>query len=172
MRVLAYLKLRPYILILTLYALAACAQPGPEDVQVPGVGKLKVQALNEQCADAVMMVVIGRMNAKDALKEYGVALRKLNTYPEQQGYYYTELHPTEIFEGDWPDNQFVLNAKFPCIEAARGFWYSEDYQSIRHLRAGAGHLTVSIHPINEVPEYVNGEKPLRLFEQRPTQTNP
>lgn len=146
-----------FVFLLLLSAQMANAEP--EQVEV-------------ECAEPVIMLVIGRLASEDALKEYGAALQKLNAYPEQQGYYFAEIRPAEVFEGVWPDNQFVLSAKFPCVEAARGFWHAEEYQAIRHMRAGAGDISVSIHPINAVPDYITGAKPERLFEQQPRQENP
>lgn len=159
-------KFRLYLLMLLAIVQLACAQAQEPEVQA------QAQQTRTQCADPVIMLVLGKLSSVDALKEYGAALKKLNTYAEQQGYYFTANSPTEVFEGVWPDNQFVVTAKFPCVEAARGFWFSDDYQSIRHLRSGAGDISVSIFPINAAPDRINGAEPKRLFEQRPTQKSP
>lgn len=150
--------LKPIFAGLCVFALSGVAQAEPENLDVA-------------CDQPVFMLVLGQIEDREPMSVYGAALRELPTYPEQQGYY-RFTRPTEIFEGEWPGNQFVIGARFPCVEAARGFWYSDDYQGIRELRAGAGTISVSIHPINDPPERVNGDRPKRLFAQQEPQQNP
>ncbi|MFL2770572.1 MAG: DUF1330 domain-containing protein [Rhodospirillaceae bacterium] len=123
------------------------------------------------CDEPVIMLVIVQIENPEPLAAYGEKLNKLPTYADQQGYYHFTVH-TEMFEGEWPENQGVLGAKFPCMEAARGFWFSDEYQGIREVRSGAGIVTVTVHPINETPAHINGVRPKRLFAQQPTQANP
>ena len=42
----------------------------------------------------------------------------------------------EILEGDWAPNRLVL-LEFPTIEAAKGFYDSEDYRPLRDIRLNA-----------------------------------
>ena len=130
----------------------------PEQLEVP-------------CDKPVIMLVIVQLENEKPMAAYGKELRKLSTYRDQQGYYHFNVL-TEAFEGEWPENQGVLGARFPCVEAARGFWFSDEYQGIREVRSGAGKVTVTIHPIHETPAYIGGAKPKRLFAQQPTQANP
>ena len=42
----------------------------------------------------------------------------------------------EILEGDWAPHRLVL-LEFPTIEAAKGFYDSEDYRPLRDIRLNA-----------------------------------
>lgn len=127
--------------------------------------------LDVVCDKPVIMLVIVQVENEEPLAAYMQELRKLTTYRDQQGYYlFTEQ--TEAFEGEWPENQGVLGAKFPCAEAARGFWFSDEYQGIREVRSGTGKVTATIHPIHETPAHIMGAKPKRLFARQPKQSNP
>lgn len=123
------------------------------------------------CDSPVLMMVLGTIEDREPLRIYTEALGRLPTYPEQQGYY-VMTRPFEIFEGEWPEDRLFVVAQFPCAAAARGFWFSDDYQGIRALRAGTGPIGVSLHRLEPAPARINGEPPLRLLAPRPTQANP
>ena len=40
----------------------------------------------------------------------------------------------EFFEGEWKENAKFTLFKFPSMEDLKGFWHSEEYQAIKHLR--------------------------------------
>jgi len=127
--------------------------------------------VDSACDAPVLMMVLGDIEDREPLRRYSAELAKLSTYPEQQGYYIMG-RPFEVFEGTWPDDRLFVIAHFPCAAAARGFWFSDDYQGIRELRAGMGPLSVSLHELRAAPDWLDGEAPLRLFRERATQANP
>ena len=40
----------------------------------------------------------------------------------------------EHYEGHWKENARFTLFRFPSLEALQGFWKSDEYQSIKHLR--------------------------------------
>ena len=40
----------------------------------------------------------------------------------------------ELFEGEWKQDAYFTLFKFPSMEHLQGFWKSEEYQSVKHLR--------------------------------------
>jgi uncharacterized protein (DUF1330 family) len=127
--------------------------------------------VDARCDSPVLMLVLGQIEDREPLRRYSVELAKLSTYPEQQGYYIMG-RPFEVFEGIWPEDRLFVVARFPCAAAARGFWFSDDYQGIRDLRAAMGPLSVSLHELRAPPEWISNSEPLRMFGERGTQPNP
>ncbi|WP_107497641.1 DUF1330 domain-containing protein [Thalassobius sp. I31.1] len=41
------------------------------------------------------------------------------------------------FEGEWKDNARFTLFKFPSMDALQGFWRSDEYQAVKHLRTDA-----------------------------------
>lgn len=39
-----------------------------------------------------------------------------------------------LFEGQFPDDARFTLFRFPSMQALQGFWHSEEYQAIKHLR--------------------------------------
>ncbi|MTI02681.1 DUF1330 domain-containing protein [Roseibium sp. RKSG952] len=40
----------------------------------------------------------------------------------------------DLFEGEWKDDARFTLFRFPSMEALQGFWNSEEYQAVKHLR--------------------------------------
>jgi uncharacterized protein (DUF1330 family) len=77
---------------------------------------------------------------------YGQALRDSRLYERLNGYYLLSGRPIEVFEGDWSGRDMALIAEFPCLEAARAFYWGPEYQEILKLREGAGQFTLAVWP--------------------------
>ncbi len=95
----------------------------------------------------VYMLVLGNIIDREKMGQYQKALSESGLYPDNDGYYIAVGKPIEQFEGDWPESQGMVMAKFPSIEHARAFWNSDTYQNeIKPLRKGAGTFDVSVFP--------------------------
>jgi uncharacterized protein (DUF1330 family) len=93
----------------------------------------------------VYMLVVGQVEDRDKMGAYQGALMESGLYPQHEGHYVAFGKPVEMFEGDWPENQGQVIARFPSLAQARAFWYSEEYQKrIKPLRHGAGTFNVSV----------------------------
>ena len=60
-----------------------------------------------------------------------------------------------MFEGDPPPGRGVIIARFPCLQAAKDFWYSNAYQAIRPLREGAAEFEVIVLGTPPLPDYLD-----------------
>ena len=93
----------------------------------------------------VYMLVIGQIEDREKMAAYQSALVESGLYPKHEGYYVAFGQPVDMFEGEWPDNQGMVMARFPSLRQARAFWNSEEYQErIKPLREGAGTFNVSV----------------------------
>jgi uncharacterized protein (DUF1330 family) len=104
------------------------------------------------CNAPVLMVVQGDLSPegfapRQGRPGYGQALRASGSYERFDGWYVASGAPAEVFEGAWRPNQDMLQiAEFPCLEAARGWYYSTDYQATLPLRARAGEFRLAVWP--------------------------
>jgi 2-iminobutanoate/2-iminopropanoate deaminase len=102
------------------------------------------------CREPVLMLVMGALSEQGfrkpegAPRSYGEALRDSNLYANLDGFYLLSGRPLEVFEGDWTARDMALVAEFPCLEAARAFYWSKAYQDIIPLRAGAGDFFLGV----------------------------
>ena len=114
------------------------------------------------CDTPVLMVVTGTISDPVRMRTYGQAIQAAEIYPATSGYYLHIGQPIDIFEGEYPAGAFTVIAKFPCLEHARAFWYSEAYQAIIPLREGAADVLVRVYRELEAPPFMQG----RLEEAR------
>jgi len=59
------------------------------------------------------------------------------------GEYIAVASEHEILEGDWSETKIVLH-RWPNMQAARDFWYSDEYQAAKKLREGTGQFRVML----------------------------
>jgi uncharacterized protein (DUF1330 family) len=75
---------------------------------------------------------------------YGEALRRTQIVASYGGEYKATGTPALLLEGSWPPGRGLVIEKYPCLEAIKRFWYSEQYQKeLMPLRAGSGDYTVA-----------------------------
>lgn len=106
------------------------------------------------CVDPVRMLVYGEIQDRKAFAAYGRALGQSGLYPRNGGYYEATSPALEVFEGSPPPGRGVIIARFPCLEAARAFWYSPEYAEIRKLRDGLATFEVLVLPAAQLPAYL------------------
>ena len=85
---------------------------------------------------------------------YVGALAASGLYVEAQGYYEAMTPVLEVFEGEPPPNRAVIIVRFPCIEKARAFWYSDEYAAIREIREGIAEFEVTLLRVPPYPAYM------------------
>jgi len=127
-----------------------------EQVWGPAFGGYRFKRLgsDNSCSEPVRMLVYGNVFDRTKLGAYGRALAESGLYPGVGGYYEAVTPPLAVFEGDPPDSRAVIIARFPCLQAAKDFWYSDAYQKIRPIRAGAAEFEVIVLKAPPLPAYL------------------
>jgi uncharacterized protein (DUF1330 family) len=122
----------------------------------PAAGGYRFRRLDadSSCVDPVRMLVFGDVHDRAQLGVYGRALGESGLYPRVNGYYEATTPVLEVFEGEPPDTRGVIIARFPCLEKAREFWYSDEYAQIRKLREGVADFEVLVLPVPPLPAYL------------------
>ncbi len=122
----------------------------------PAAGGYRFRRLDadSSCVDPVRMLVYGNVYDRAQLGIYGRALAESGLYARVNGYYEATTPALEVFEGEPPDTRGVIMARFPCLEKAREFWYSDEYAEIRKLREGAADFEVLVLPAPPLPAYL------------------
>lgn len=121
-------------LVLAAQALPAAAPPPPPP--------------QSTCDQPVYMVIAGPTHDRARMMAYGKAIADSKLYEQLGGYYVNAPQPLATFEGERPPGHATLIVRFPCLENARAFWYSREYQeNIRPLRLNpsAGDYLVTIY---------------------------
>lgn len=108
-------------------------------------------------SDPVVMVIAGDTLDGKRMREYGKAIADSGLYVELAGYYMNEPRPIAIFEGDISERYATLMVRFPSLQAAKDFWYSDVYQQTikpMRLNPSAGDYTVTVYREIDLPAYV------------------
>lgn len=125
-------------------------------------------AQQPKCAGGpVYMVVSGLSLDGKRMGAYARALAASGLYPKNLGYYVGAIKPLEVFEGKVPGNHGLVIARFPSLDAARSFWYSEEYQKqIKPIRENppAGTYTVAVYKQAELPDYMKNKVGLDTYK--------
>lgn len=114
----------------------------------------------------VIMMVRGTIEDRARLRTYAEALQASGLYPRLSGYYLNAPAPLAVFEGEVPAEESVLLVRFPCLAAARAFWFSSAYQArVRPARRNpsAGRFTVTVYPEISPPPHMAGRLDGGLF---------
>ena len=121
----------------------------------PEHGGYRFRRLGETgaCVKPVRMLVYGEIDDRKAFGAYARAIAESGLYETNRGLYEATTPALEVFEGEPPPNRGVVIARFPCIEAARSFWYSDEYAKIRPLRAGISRFEVLVLPAPPLPSW-------------------
>lgn len=124
-----------------MFALALAAQALPAAAPPPPPSQ-------STCDQPVYMVIAGPTHDRARMMAYGKAIADSKLYEQLGGYYVNAPQPLATFEGEPPPGHVTLIVRFPCLENARAFWYSREYQeNIRPLRLdpSAGDYLVTIY---------------------------
>jgi uncharacterized protein (DUF1330 family) len=119
----------------------------------PAAGGYRFRRVGEAdaCVQPVRMLVYGEIRDRKAFGNYLGALRESGLYRKFDGYYEAFTPALEVFEGTPPESRGVVIVHFPCLDAARRFWRSDEYAEIRKLREGIAEFEVLVLPVPQLP---------------------
>ncbi|MCC5825048.1 CpcT/CpeT family chromophore lyase [Alkalimonas sp.] len=109
----------------------------------------------QQCNEPVIMVVYGEIFDRAGFGRYVSALAESGLYQQHQAYHLAFSPAVAQMEGEPPASRGMVLARFPCLQAAKDFWYSEAYQAIIPHRQGVAEFEVSFLRELPVPAYVH-----------------
>lgn len=108
-----------------------------------------------QCNKPVRMLVYGEIEDRKKFLAYVRAIGESGLYESTGGYYEGITPPLAVFEGEPPQTRGVVISRFPCLQAAKDFWYSDKYEAIRPLREGIAQFEVIVLPAPPIPGWVS-----------------
>ncbi len=92
---------------------------------------------------AAYMVILAEISDPESFKNYATSVAEL--VDELGGKYIARgTGESQCLEGDWPDETRLVISKWPTMEQARAFWYSERYREIKKLRQGNSTVRVRL----------------------------
>lgn len=109
---------------------------------------------DDACNAPVRMLVYGEIHDRDKFLTYVRAIGESGLYEATGGYYEGITPPLAVFEGEPPPSRGVVISRFPCLEAAKDFWYSDKYEAIRPLRKGIAEFEVLVLPAPPLPGWL------------------
>ena len=123
----------------------------------PAAGGYRFRRTEETdaCVDPVRMLVFGTIDDRERIRDYVRAMADSGLYPATGGWYEALTPPLEVFEGSPPDTRGVAIVRFPCLQAARRFWHSPEYEEIRKLREGIAEFEVLVLPAPRLPAWAD-----------------
>jgi uncharacterized protein (DUF1330 family) len=99
--------------------------------------------------------VYGEITDREKFAAYPRALAASKLHEKYGGWYEGITPPLAVFEGSPPPSRGVIIARFPCLEEAKSFWYSKEYQQdIVPLRNGAATFEVIVLRTPPLPPHV------------------
>jgi uncharacterized protein (DUF1330 family) len=110
----------------------------------PRLLPMPARAAGDGCTRGAYLVVAIDNLDRTKSKAYGDALRQSQIVARHGGAYKISGAPAEVLEGQWPQGRSMVVERYPCLDAIRQFWYSDEYQKqIKPLRAGSGDYLVA-----------------------------
>jgi uncharacterized protein (DUF1330 family) len=97
------------------------------------------------CAEPVYLVVWVDKLDRTKSRAYGEGLRSSGIVRRNGGKYQLVSPPLMMLEGEWPADRGFVVESYPCLDALKAMWFSDEYQKkLKPLRAGSGEYTVAV----------------------------
>jgi uncharacterized protein (DUF1330 family) len=102
-------------------------------------------AAPKTCKDPVYLVVWIEHLDRTKSKAYGDGLRSSGIVARHGGEYQAVSPPALVLEGKWPADRGFVVERYPCMDALKAMWFSDEYQKkLKPLREGSGDYTVAV----------------------------